>query len=515
MVSAKQSRYYYKMRIGLIDINNFRSVAESGSLDLGKIGIFVGRNNSGKSCILQAIYGLQERGDWTTADIRQGAADAQVRVRVTDVTDDDRTRFNLPDMAQDGETIQTNIGRANGQIGRSITDPEGSRTQGIAPFASSKPGAFIYPFFTRRRAQQFGEQVGIGPAEMVAADWTSLGARLDQLGDPEHPHHEIYRDACREVLGFVVTAVPSGGGKRPGIITGVRETIMLEQLGAGVANIVVMLAHLVTESGCVFLIEEPENDLHPAALKALLNVMRKSAERNQILLSTHSHVVVHQLGSMPSATLHHVEMELVERVPTTTITSVADDPTARAELLVDLGYDVTDFGFWAGWIVLEEASAEAIIRDVLIPMFAPSLSNFRTMSARGANRAEAVFDDYCRLLLFLHLEPSYRGRAWVLLDGDLTGKEVQARLSKTYPTWSAEHFVTFDAPNFENYYPKRFQKRVIAALNSAEPEKKRLKHALAIEVHKWALDDMELARTEFESSAASVIEVLRGIASGV
>ena len=68
-------------------------------------------------------------------------------------------------------------------------------------------------------------------------------------------------------------------------------------MGDGVPNVVGLLADLALTKGKMFLIEEPENDLHPSALKALLELVEDGATHNQIVVSTHSNIVARHLGS--------------------------------------------------------------------------------------------------------------------------------------------------------------------------------------------------------------------------
>ena len=58
---------------------------------------------------------------------------------------------------------------------------------------------------------------------------------------------------------------------------------------------------------------------------------------------------------------------------------------AHMELLRELGYDFTDFELHSGWLFLEESSAETIIEEILVPVFASRLrSDFEHISAGGA-----------------------------------------------------------------------------------------------------------------------------------
>jgi hypothetical protein len=181
------------------------------------------------------------------------------------------------------------------------------------------------------------------------------------------------------------------------------------------------------------------------------------------------------------------------------------------DVLRELGYELNDFNLWDGWIFLEESSAERIIRDQLIPWFAPRLvQRVRTIAADGNTNVEPTFDDFHRPVRFTHLEPAYRGRAWVVIDGDERGQAIVARLREKYgATWDASRFRTLSEANFEAYYPPRFADERTAAL--AEPDargQRERKRALLEKVRGWIEEDPDQARAEFEASAAEIIQIL-------
>ena len=171
------------------------------------------------------------------------------------------------------------------------------------------------------------------------------------------------------------------------------------------------------------------------------------------------------------------------------------------------------FPAWEGWLFLEEASAEKIIREHLIRWFAPQLQNrLRTLSARGISRVKPHFDDFHRLFLFAHLEPSYKNRAWVLVDGDSKGREVAEQLRTQYVPggWQKSRFNTLSEPRFENYYPTAFSERVQQVFAISDKEKRReAKQQLFNEVEEWICDNEAVAKREFSKSAKGIISHLR------
>jgi hypothetical protein len=152
------------------------------------------------------------------------------------------------------------------------------------------------------------------------------------------------------------------------------------------------------------------------------------------------------------------------------------------------------------------------VNGALIPIFAPHLAGVRTVSAKGAGSVPATFTDLYRTVLFVHLDdPSHR-RAWVIVDGDDAGRAAQQKLINQYRDWPPARFITLDQPHFERYYPPLFSHRVEEIADM--PDKRQrwsLKGTLARDVTAWAMENIETARSEFEASAAPVIEILRSI----
>lgn len=213
-----------------------------------------------------------------------------------------------------------------------------------------------------------------------------LAAKLSRISNPTFPKYEFYKKACEEILGFVVTAIPSDSEQRPGAYMSNQERLYIDQIGEGVANIVFLLSNLAASENKIFLIEELENDLHPKALKALLDLIIESAKTNQFFISTHSNIVVRHLAAEEGSKLFNITIEENSNPPKASINEVEPTVKARLSVLKELGYAFSDFELWDGWLILEESSAERIIRDYLIPWFAPKLSRVRTLAVGGTSQ---------------------------------------------------------------------------------------------------------------------------------
>lgn len=289
------------------------------------------------------------------------------------------------------------------------------------------------------------------------------------------------------------------------------QGVALDNMGEGVSSALSLIVELADASGRLFLIEEPENDLHPLALRALLDVILDAVPENQFIVSTHSDLVLRQLGSAEGSKIYGVSLDAA-RIPTSSF-SLIETQEQRLDLLAELGYEPE---LPAGWLILEESTAERVCNQVLIPMFAPQLSGLRTISSRGTSKIASLFADLERLVLFGHLSERYKRKTWVIVDGDESGITVVSALRDKFPGWAPDHFITLSEPSFENYYPPRFQNRAQAALAATNWARQReLKGALAEAVCAWSLSDPEAARRELAESAKEVIGVLTTIARGL
>lgn len=343
-----------------------------------------------------------------------------------------------------------------------------------------------------------------------------LSAKLSRIGNPAFPSHAAFRKSCEEILGFMVTAVPSENGQRPGVYLPDNATVFVDQMGEGIPNIVSFLADLAISQNKIFLVEELENDLHPTAIKALLELIVESSKNNQFVISTHSSTVLCHLGAVPGTKVFNVKAEKGVLPTTATIHEIDATATARLEVLRELGYAFSDFDLWDGWLILEESSAERLIRDYLIPWFVPKLARVRTIAAGGNKKVEPVFEDFVRLARFTHLETAYANRAWVRIDGDQAGKEIVSELREKFTSWNPQQFCCFSETEFERYFPQDFKPQIDQVLSIQDKkEKRQAKQSLLSEVRAWLDADESRGRAALSKSASEIIDNLKAIEQGL
>ena len=379
-------------------------------------------------------------------------------------------------------------------------------------FNQVRPFHQIVPFLSRRKAPGYSYTVNSSVQNEVSGTLNNLSARVDLLATSGHFDHEAFKSAVLDIVGLPITTTSHPGGKQAGFFFDRETFIPIERMGEGVSEMVGLIVELCTERDRVFIIEEPEANLHPEALKALLNLVRTAAEHNQIIIATHSNVVLRELGD--KAKLFRVYNDSTDVRAPSHVQEVGTDLISRSELLAELGYTFADYNLYEAWLFLEEASAERVIRDILIPQFIPKLQGrVRTFSSAGVNNMDRSLDDFTRLITFTHLEPVYQGKIWIMLDGDPAGLDTLEKIKKRFNGAFDNHALCFSEEQFERFYPSIFQEKVTNALSISDKQSRNAaKRDLLFEVLKWSADNTAQAKAAWAVSAAGPIQHLQKLA---
>lgn len=489
------------MRIITAKLTDFQGFADSGLIPFEPITVFVGRNNSGKSTILNAISSYQTGlGMQSTDLVRIGSTQARVSLDVTGIS------VGNPATQGDGRLDLTIPG--GGMPSLEVRSPDAAQPSSAPLFPSDLPAAHLILLRADNDLRRFDEQVNEQTARTIRSDLSNLVGLISALRGSAR---DTFQSRFKELFGFTLDLIPSQNGQLPGQAVGAHDAILARAMGAGVIRVARMLVLLASSRDKIVLLEEPENDLHPVALKAMLSFLHAAATDNQIVITTHSHIVVNGLAALPGCALYRVDADSTGLVPTAMLARI-DTPAGRVQLLRHLGNELTDFGLYDGYLILEESSAEVIVQR-LISWFTPRLvGRLRTIACDGADDTDPRFRDLHRLFVYLHLEQMYRSRAWVVLDGDEKGKDVVRKLQMDFAGWPADHFQSLPEADFELFYPRPFIERAKTVLAERSRQvRRRLKRELMDEVLMWIDQDGTGARAAFKLSAGPVIDVLRAI----
>ncbi|MFN6471003.1 MAG: ATP-dependent nuclease [Nostoc sp. SerVER01] len=497
------------MKIHKVKLSNVRAY-QNAEIELSpSINLIVGENNSGKTTMLRSLLFLQDRSSFMTQDIRKNEEEARIKLTF----EGNIKKYFHPvivDFIRNYSCLDIVIDPSKGLTinGNDIN------SYGIPNFIlNMEPKNFIYPFLSKRKVTTFNEGINRNYSNSIIGNFSNLYAKVDRITTDGLPAKDEYIKACSEILGFLVSSYPSENGKKSVYIVDNFQHIPLELMGEGIVNILGLILDLCMAKDNLFLIEEPENDIHPKALKKLLSFILEKSKTNQFVITTHSNIVLKYLGSEELSKIFKVDMQFVDRIPTSSIAEVDNSPKARREILEDLGYELLDFDIWDTWLILEESSAEVIIKEFLIPYFVPELKErLKTCSTDGVEKVPDRFYALHSLCLFFHLQQTFDQKIWVLVDGGENETIIINDLKNKYKSWNKDSFCQLKQHDFEKYYPEEFQAevdKVLKILN--KKEKRNAKKILLDNVKKWYTENPDIAKEAFSKSACEVIDILKNI----
>jgi predicted ATPase len=500
------------MRIAQIRLVGLRCFDDTTDLRLAeKFNIIVGQNNSGKSTLLKGVLQLQGMG-LDGKDVRPLVANAWLSILLGDL--------RPTDILQIGNYQQPSMRFSCVFLGNAYVYndyPIIGFGLGQQIFHSARPHHHLVPFIAKRKASGFNEVINAAALTPVTGTLQNLYSNIDLLATDGHPNHEAYKAAVHEILGLRITTQPSNAGKVAGFYLDADNFITLDRMGDGVAEIVALITELCLARNKIFVLEEPETNLHPKGLKALLNLVRTASADNQFIIATHSNVVVRELGGEEDSKVFGVYRDGDTPNSPSRVEEVERTPAAHMQLLRELGYEFTDFSLHEGWLFLEESSAERIVRDILIPSFVPKLKGrLRTFSAAGVDNLEPTVAEFRRLITFVHLQPVYDGRIWVRADGDAAGTAVIAKMQDVFPNLDVDALACFEQPQFEHYYPAQFADAIVQALEVPDKRQRReAKATLLNQVVEWTSNNVDEAKAAWAESADEVIKILKVVAKKI
>lgn len=236
------------MNITYLKLQDFRSFEGTNPILFDKINILVGANNSGKSTILKAIHLLQTGGTDVYADIRKGASHSVIELGFDNINNASGWPTGL-----NGHGVATLQLEVNQSLSFTLSMQNGINSA-VGQVPNAEPHNHVVPFFSKRKTVTYNEDVRSQFSYAVESSMHNLAARLSRVSNPAFPKYELYKKACEEILGFMVTSIPSDSGQRPGAYMPNQERLYIDQMGEGVANIVFLLSNLAVSENKIFLI---------------------------------------------------------------------------------------------------------------------------------------------------------------------------------------------------------------------------------------------------------------------
>ena len=288
-----------------IEIHNFRGIREGSINGFRQVTIFIGKNGSGKSTILEAIYLASAcvepydiinkdfkanyiimrrggRGDWrSSGDILWYQMDSSKPLKINLYINNESYSFHVFRKPHSND-IENVIGLVYGDFYANIR-------------GAWKRGATISPIpdilrNKLRDLEMFLKPVVLvdgrlllNPKEIENTTWTSVSAKRLDKKIVEMIREELEREA--EGL----TYLPFGNTYTLALQT-LKTTIRIDDLGAGAKDAILISLIILGLKPKILLLEEPESHMYPLGLYTFTKfLIRLAGEYGfQVIVSTHS-----------------------------------------------------------------------------------------------------------------------------------------------------------------------------------------------------------------------------------
>lgn len=353
-----------------IRLSGLRALKRCTISDLAHINVVCGRNNSGKSTVLEALSTPQHRsigveiGPDIVEKLYSSSRHAMGWRGHDDYSFENRSYRSVleesipgPRMLWSGEEhtlVQEIADRFSSSSLRQWAFGGSGIESSLKQVTNDTTRAILIP---PKRNLDLRAKVAVGNA--VQADGSQLTAHLffaknQPAVHPDRKMLDRVREAFGEISagyrfdiflaqdGFLDLVFASAGG----------DWIPAAACGLGLQDLLVLLFFCETSAYNLVCIEEPESHLHPDMQRRLLAYLKGRTDR-QFFVSTHSSVFL--------------DNAYVDRVFFTSFTNevLVDDATSRASLLDDLGYSVVD-NLVSDLIVLVEGPSDTPVLEELL-----------------------------------------------------------------------------------------------------------------------------------------------------
>jgi predicted ATPase len=345
------------MLLKSIQLNNFLSYGESSPpVELRSLNVIIGPNGSGKSNLMEAVELIRSAPNDLLTPIRDGGgvrdwlwkgttktpvarldavfaypkgpADLLYALSFTEVGQrfeivDERIENERPDAGHDEPYFYyrfqnghpaINVGGQRRRLQREDIDP-------VASILAQRKDPDQYPELTylgktfgrirlyrewsfgRYTAPRLPQKADL-PNEYLEPDASNLGLVLNRMRREPAVKHQLL-EALRALYdGIDDFDVQIEGGTVQVFFHEGRLSVPATRLSDGTLRYLCLLTILCHPNpGPLVCIEEPELGLHPDVLPTLARLLREAAERTQLIVTTHSDILVDALSDTPEAVL--------------------------------------------------------------------------------------------------------------------------------------------------------------------------------------------------------------------
>lgn len=486
------------MNISKIIVNNYRSIKEV-EIELENFSIFVGQNNHGKTNFFEAIQWFYNAKSTKEDEFFDRDSDNKVSVEIffeniqeTDITklssETNQTKIrNILDNETEFSVKKTSVNHKRSYIvnGEDKGNPLGLdsamneflpkleyvttkiRLEDVSKYKARNPIAVMLSDILGTIVEESEEYIQFKEqfSRLFDNDESEVRQKLNELGtevevylkkqfpDGTSVKFMVNQPEFSDLLKSFDTTVDDGietNAEDKG--DGMQRAIMLSIIQA-------FADYRKRKSGggtFLFLLDEAELHLHPTAQRALKNALLEISETDQVMLNTHSSVLV--ADENENQRIFKVEKD-------NKITSIIQvDKVDKINVIYDLlGGSPSDLLLPRNFIIVEGRSEFIFLKTIIQRFYGNKYDGIKILFARGD------LDEQVPSLLAVHKlfvplagseNPIYKDKAIVLIDKPNSGQTNKYRLFKEGYTYLFENNQVKELPveSLEEYYPEEFRK---------------------------------------------------------
>jgi hypothetical protein len=455
--------------INFLKIKNHKALNHAQMAGLGNINVICGKNNSGKTTILEALlnrncYAVGKKLDSVDWLVELFTPYAQRYVEPSPRQSTDWFREYTKGLVQKGtiwfsddySIISNEIFEAQKQhpyLRRFSTQVLGIDMVLDAFFKKSLE--FFNPVLIPPK-RQLEFQIGINLNQDVNSVGNGIINKLFFLKnqDLESDDYKIYLkiyETFSEITGSKFNIVPDRNNQIILLYNTDGNWIPAADSGLGLSDVLIIISICNLLNSNVFLLEEPENHLHAAYQKRLLKYLR-SLKAKQFFITTHSSIFL--------------DTNMVDKIfyCQNNKEILLTDQTSKSEIINSLGYSVTE-NLVADLIILLEGPTDVpVIQEMLNWIGVSSTYNIKFWALGGD------------IMAFLDLSVfAERNNVFALVDADPGSSVQRTRFMKN----CAESGIVckkLERYSIENYFPleairKVFPDQLPAEIQYISPKK--------------------------------------------
>jgi len=408
------------------------------------ISVLTGRNNVGKSRVLQAVTTVM--GAYSNAASAPAAPQVRIEDEGTTVTADfhgspppsvyeisgpDRMEHTMWDRDGSGNSRLLLRSHGRGDVHVLTTGPLGGASQignalpEVVRLASVMSRVIYVP-----PQRLIPALVATAPVDVPAASGQNLGQAIYKHRNDMTPQFEEFQatlSSMLEEVDQVLTSPVDQGSVRITLRDRfARKNIPADEAGTGVSALMHLIATvLFMPSGRILLIDEPQLHLHPGAEKRLAHFFRAHPEHDYVF-ATHSPVFVSALEPDRAWLLTRDERG-------TLITPVFEAGLPKSHVLQELGLSPGDIVLAERFLLVEGPGDVGVYPNLMRRLgWDPVRLNCSVLQLQGGDTARPLRNVVEELAALLNLP------MMILLDGDKQGEIAESDVVRLLPVKDVE-----------------------------------------------------------------------------